>query len=221
MITRIQNMQPRSGNPARCSAHRPRSEVEPICLPATARGFPGVCNNLSAKFHPRLKHSKNDLLGGRDVMTWSLTITHRPEDLVSLGEPASEEGPPWKRDGLACRRCCSSSGFRLVSFPSTPENTRGQRHPSFKQPTCTAAAEPLHPCKEQLQDAVGCRGQVPAPAEPPPSLHCIWPLINQHLPEIRWEVSVNQLQTIKSLAKLLSCYFCKELGLYKIKQHES
>lgn len=47
------------------------------------------------------------------------------------------------------------------------------------------------------------------------------PPIAQHSPEAGWEVSVNQLQTIKPLAKVLSCSFSKELGLYKIKQHES
>lgn len=57
------------------------------------------------------------------------------------------------------------------------------------------------------------RGTTPVPVAVPP--------IAQHPPEAGWEVSVNQLPTIKLLAKALSCSFSKELGLYKIKQHES
>lgn len=112
--------------------------------------------------------------------------------------------------------------LRAALLPQhTPEDIGGQRHPTFEHPTCKAAPEPLQPREEQFWGAGGCRGRVPAPTEPPPSLHRSWPLVSQGCPEIRWEVSVNQLQTIKSLAKLLSCYFCEELGLYKIKQHES
>jgi len=138
----------------------------------------------------------------------------RPQALLSPGGRASEDGSPGEETVLPV-----PTGAGLHPQHTT-EGSRGRRHPFSQHPTCRAP-EPLQPCEERLQGAVGCRGRVPAPAEPPPSLPCPWPLVNRHCPEIGWEVSVNQRRSPKPSAKRLCRSFREELALYKIKQHES
>lgn len=162
-------MRPHSGNAARRSAHRPRSQAEPIRLPAAARGVPADCRHLSAEFHAGLKHSESNLLGGRDVTTGSPTIASWAEVL-----------PPThpKRDPLEKRWPYLSPPVLVLWLQAglwpqhIPEDTRGQRHPGIKHSACKAAPEPLAPRRERFRGAVGCRGTSSrrAPSVPAPHL---------------------------------------------------
>lgn len=185
-------------------------------------GGGGDWHHLPTKFHSGLKHSNKQLVVGLGHHG-GLSEHHPPASgPPPTGRMCIHRGTPLEKRQIYLLAPVSLLCLRAALLPQhTPEDTGGQRHPAFKHPTRKAAPEPLQPREEQFWGAGGCRGRVPAPTEPPPSLHRSWPLISQGCPEIRWEVSVNQLQTIKSLAKPLSCYFCEELGLYKIKQHES
>lgn len=96
----------------------------------------------------------------------------------------------------------------LGSFPSTPLKAPGARDtPGFNIPLVKLHLSHCTHARSRFGVQWGV-GAGTSSHRIPSTPHSIRPLINQPLAEIRWEVSVNQLQTIKSLAKLLSCYSC-------------